>query len=88
MLSSTHRFCEKGIADDPDYPLYYYNLACADASEKKLSDARRHLQQAFDRKANVNPGESMPIPVEDDSFVPFKGDRAFWTYLQGLNAGK
>jgi hypothetical protein len=33
---------EAAIRKDPDYPLYYYNLACADAEEKKLADARVH----------------------------------------------
>jgi hypothetical protein len=75
---------EKGTAEDPSYPMYYYNLACADAGENKLSEARRHLQQAFDRKANVNPGESMPSPTEDDSFLPHKDNKEFWTFLQQL----
>ena len=87
-LAKSRSIFEKGIAADPDYPLNYYNLACADAGEKKLSDFILHLQQAFDRKANVNPGESMPVPTEDDSFLPYKGDRAFWTFLQGLKGSK
>ena len=87
-LTKSRSIFEKGIADDPSYPLNYYNLACADAGEKKLSDARRHLQQAFDRKANVNPGEKMPVPTEDDSFRPYKGDREFWAFLQGIEAAK
>ncbi len=87
-MAKARSIFEKAIADDPAYPLYYYNLANADAGEKKLSDARRHLQQAFDRKANVNPGETMPKPTEDDSFLPYKDNREFWTFLQGLQAGK
>jgi hypothetical protein len=87
-LAKSRSIFEKGISDDPDYPLNYYNLACADAGEKKLSDARLHLQQAFDRRANVNPGESMPIPTEDDSFLPYKDNREFWTFLQGLKVVK
>ena len=87
-LAKSRSMFEKGIVDDPSYPLNYYNLACADAGEKKLSDARLHLQQAFDRKANVNPGETMPVPTEDDSFLPYKDNREFWTFLQGLKAGK
>lgn len=79
---------EKGAAEDPDYPMYYYNLACADAGEKKLSDARTHLQQAFDRKSNVNPGETLPVPTEDDSFLPYKGNKEFWVFLESLQAGK
>jgi tetratricopeptide (TPR) repeat protein len=87
-LAKSRSIFEKGIAEDPDYPLYYYNLACADAGEKKLSDARLHLQQAFDRKDNVNQGESMPIPTEDDSFLPYRDNRGFWMFLQGLQASK
>lgn len=75
---------EKAVADDPDYPLYYYNLACADAEENNLTQAKKHLQAAFARKNNVNPGEQMPNPLEDDSFLPYKSDKAFWTFLQTL----
>lgn len=75
---------EKAIAADPDYPLYYYNLACADAGEKKLANALRHLREAFARKANLNPEETMPDPTKDDSFLPYRGDRLFWTALEKL----
>jgi tetratricopeptide (TPR) repeat protein len=77
-----------GIAANPEYPMYYYNLACADAEENKLSDARLHLQQAFARKANIIPGETMPDPTRDDSFTPYKENREFWSFLEKLQAGK
>jgi hypothetical protein len=64
--------------------LYYYNLACADAEEKKLADARRHLQEAFARKANLISGEAMPDPTKDDSFLPYRNDKDFWTFVKGL----
>jgi hypothetical protein len=76
-LEKSRRIFEQGIAEDPGHPLNYYNLACADAGEKKLSAARVHLRQAFDRKANINPGETMPVPTEDDSFLPYKDNREF-----------
>jgi tetratricopeptide (TPR) repeat protein len=79
---------EKGTTEDPDYPMYYYNLACADAGESKLSEARLHLQQAFDRKANLNPGETMPVATQDDSFLPYKGNEEFWAFLERLQSGK
>jgi len=76
---------EKAISEDPDYPMYYYNLACADAEEKNLAGARKHLQEAFARKANVIPGESMPDPKSDDSFRPYSNDKEFWTFLESLH---
>ena len=59
-IAKARAIFEKAVAVDPDYPLYYYNLACADAEEKNLAGAKKHLQEAFDRKANVIPGEGMP----------------------------
>jgi tetratricopeptide (TPR) repeat protein len=79
---------ETGVAEDPDYPMYYYNLACADAGENKLPDAQAHLEQAFVRKSNVNQGETMPDPTKDDSFLPYKGNKAFWAALEHLENGK
>ena len=76
------------IAADPGYPLYYYNLACADAEEQNLPAARKHLQQAFARKAEVNPGESMPDPTQDDSFQAYRGDKEFWSFLSTLAASE
>ncbi len=79
---------EQGIAQDPDYPTYYYNLACADAQEKNLADAKKHLQQAFERKANVLRGENLPDPTADDSFTPYQSDKEFWSFLAELRAKK
>jgi tetratricopeptide (TPR) repeat protein len=75
---------DAAIAKDPEYPLYYYNLACADAQENKLADARIHLQQAFERKANVIPGEALPDPAKDDSFLPYRNNKDFWKFIETL----
>jgi tetratricopeptide (TPR) repeat protein len=83
-IAKARAIFEKAVATDPDYPLYYYNLACADAEEKKLAGAKKHLQDAFDRKANIIPGESMPDPTQDDSFLPYRNNKEFWTFVEGL----
>lgn len=84
-LSKARAIFEKAAAEDPEYPMYYYNLACADAEEKNLAGARVNLQKAFDRKANVVPGEKMPDPTTDDSFLPYRQNKDFWAFLEGLN---
>jgi tetratricopeptide (TPR) repeat protein len=77
---------ERAAAEDPDYPMYYYNLACADAEEKNLTGARINLQKAFARKVNMIAGERMPDPTTDDSFLPYRSNKEFWTFLEALNA--
>jgi hypothetical protein len=72
------------ITKDPDYPLYYYNLACADAEAGDAKAAREHLQQAFDRRANTLPGEKMPDPSTDDSIIKLKKNKDFWAFVQSL----
>lgn len=84
-LTNSRAVAQHAIEIDPDYPLNYYNLACADAELGKAADAKLHLQQAFDRKANTIPGEHLPDPTKDDSFFKLKKDKAFWTFLQTLN---
>lgn len=76
---------EQAIKDDPDYPLYYYNLACADAEQGNAVDARLHLQQAFDRKANTLPGEHLPDPAADDSIQKLKKNKEFWAFVETLS---
>ena len=87
-VSKARTIFEEATKTDPDYPLYYYNLACADAEEENLANARIHLQQAFARKANVISGENMPDPTTDDSFLPYKDNRDFWMLLEQLKSGK
>jgi len=83
-LKHSRAINEAAIAKDPDYPLYYYNLACADAESNDATAARTHLQQAFDRRANTLPGEHLPNPTTDDSFLKLKKDKAFWAFAQSL----
>jgi tetratricopeptide (TPR) repeat protein len=78
---------EAAIKTDPDYPLYYYNLACADAEQGNAADAKVHLQEAFDRRGNTLPGEHLPDPTRDGSIQKLKKDKAFWAFVRSLPTG-
>ena len=86
--TASRKVNEDAIAQDPDYPLYYYDLACADADEGKADAARTHLQQAFDRRQNVLPGETFPDPSTDDSFTGLKDDKGFWDFVTQMSAAE
>ncbi|MEO6924077.1 MAG: hypothetical protein ABI142_09645 [Bryocella sp.] len=75
---------EAAIKVDPSYPMYYYDLACADAEEGNAAAAESHLQQAFARKRNTLPGESMPDPTQDDSLRKLKDNKNFWAFVETL----
>jgi hypothetical protein len=83
-LAHSRALNQLAIAKDPSYPIYYYDLACADAESGDATAARQHLQQAFDRRANVLPGETLPDPAKDDSIQKLKKDKAFWGYVLSL----
>ena len=73
-----------GIEEDPGHPMYYYNLAGADAKEKNLAEACSRLQEAFIQKANVRPGESMPDPTNEGSLLPYRNNKDFWIFQDSL----
>jgi hypothetical protein len=50
----------------------------------KALEPRTHLQQAFDRKANVIHGETMSDPTKDDSFTPYRNKKDFWAFIESL----
>lgn len=83
-LKNSRAVAENAIGADPDYPINYYNLARADAEEGNASQARAHLQQAFDRRANLVKGDSMPDPGKDDSILKLSKDQEFWKFVLSL----
>ncbi len=84
-IARSRKINEEAIARDPRYPIYYYDLACADAEEGKADAARAHLQQAFDRRGNVLPGETFPDPASDDSFARLRDNEEFWNFVTQLS---
>jgi tetratricopeptide (TPR) repeat protein len=84
-LPESRAVLEAAIVSDPNYPLNYYNLACADAEQGDAAQAKVHLQQAFDRKENVIQGESLPDPTKDESLLKLKGNASFWALAKSLS---
>ena len=84
-LKGSREVNEAAIAKDPEYPLYYYNLSCADAEAGDPRAARTHLQQAFDRRTLSLKGETFPDPTEDDSLQKLRKDDAFWSLAEQIS---
>lgn len=77
---------EYGISKDPDYPLFYYNLACVYSESNNLDKAIEYLQLSFARKKNLIRGEKMPTPALDPSFQRFINNDRFISVLQELSS--
>jgi predicted Zn-dependent protease len=76
-LKKVHVILDDAIRQDPDYPLNYYNLACAFAEEGDKTKMLANLSTAFQHKDHVIKGEQMPDPRSDDSFQKYIHDDDF-----------
>lgn len=76
-LPSAKATFEYGITQDPEYPLFYYNMACTFGEMGKMDEALEQLRLAYKYKANMIAGESFPDPLTDDSFRSFVNDKKF-----------
>jgi len=77
-----------GVNRDPGYPLFYYNLACTYAELDDVAEATGYLKKAFDHKANVLPGETMPDPASDDSFKELRKNKEFRELSDALSQSR
>jgi hypothetical protein len=68
---------EFGLTQDPEYPMFYYNLACTYGEMDKMNDALTQLRLAYKYKANMIAGEVFPDPLKDDSFRRFVDKEEF-----------
>jgi predicted Zn-dependent protease len=83
-LKKAHALLDAAIGKDPEYPLNYYNLACAYAEEGGKAKALLNLNLAFDRKGNILKGEQMPDPRADSSFQKYIRDGDFLNLMKKL----
>ena len=84
QTKSATTLLQDAIKDDPEYPLNYYNLACAYADEGNKEKVLKNLSLAFDRKGQVLKGERMPDPRTDSSFRRYARDEDFIKLMKKL----
>jgi hypothetical protein len=79
---------EYGIAQEPTYPLFYYNMACGYGELGDEDNAIKYLQPAFKYKKNMLAGEHFPDPMTDSSFAKFVDDEKFRKAVKEMKNGK
>ena len=72
---------ELGLFIDPEYPLFYYNLACTHAEMGDLENTIINLELCLKHEKNLIPGESLPNPRSDESFQRFLENERFQMVL-------
>lgn len=65
------------LKEDPEYPIFHYNLACVYAETRKLADALDELKQAWQLKDNMPKGQPFPDPRKDDSWRDYLDNPQF-----------
>lgn len=69
---------EYGLSQEPTYPMFHYNLACAHAEMGDVENALKSLGTAFQYKHNSIRGEEgMPDPRQDSSFKALLANEKF-----------
>lgn len=83
-LKKVHTLLDEAVRQDPDYPLNYYNLACAFAGEDDKPKMLANLALAFQHKDHLIKGEKMPDPRTDDSFKSYVHDADFVNLMKQI----
>ena len=84
QLEQARGLLNEAIKRDPDYPLNYYNLACAYAEDGDKSKVLTNLSLAFQHKDHMLKGEKMPDPRSDSSFQKYVTDPDFVSLMKKL----
>jgi len=83
-LAEAKAIFEYGLTQDPEYPMFYYNMACVAGEKGKMGEALEQLKLFYKYKANMIQGESLPDPLTDDSFRNFVDDPKFVKEVHGM----
>jgi predicted Zn-dependent protease len=83
-LKDARVLLQSAVIEDPEYPLNYYNLACAYAEEGDKNKMLANLSLAFQHKERVLKGEQLPDPRTDSSFRQYLRDPEFTALMVKL----
>jgi tetratricopeptide (TPR) repeat protein len=78
---------EYGLSKDGEYPMFYYNLACAYAEMNDMDNAISFLKKAYKYRNNMMAGETFPDPAKDNSFKRFMQNGRFLASLKEMQTG-
>jgi tetratricopeptide (TPR) repeat protein len=84
QLDKAKLVLEEGIQKDPEYPMFFYNLACVYAEKGDYENFIGSLTKAIKYKKNMIPGEVFPDPKKDPSFEKYINDKKFKKLILGL----
>ena len=87
-IKSSMSVFEYGIANEPTYPLFYYNMACGYGELGDEANAIKFLQPAYKYKKNMLDGERLPDPLTDSSFSRFADSETFKKAVKEMKSGK
>lgn len=77
-LNKAQAALERGIAEDPEYPLFYYVMAHTQAAMGKMNETQEQLRLAYKYKDKMIPGDDpMPDALQDEFFRRFMRDPRF-----------
>jgi Tfp pilus assembly protein PilF len=83
QIEKARALLEAAVRQDPEYPLNYYNLACAFAEAGDRDQMLANLVLAFQHKKNMLKGEQLPDPRSDPSFQKYIQDPEFIKLAKG-----
>jgi tetratricopeptide (TPR) repeat protein len=75
---------KSAIAEDSEYALFEYNLACSYAEKGDLETALPHLQKSWELRDTIPSGQQFPDPRKDDSFKRFWNDSRFKAAVENI----
>jgi hypothetical protein len=73
-----------GLSQDPQYPLFHYDMACYYGSQRNMNKALDELRLTYQYKGNLSPSDHLSDPLSDSCFGKFLRDKKFVKAVQEM----